>query len=218
MTMTSTPTLLLRRVFGVLRIAGGLLLLAAIVTQVVDESVHRIFIPGQYFVYFTNQTGMMNVLVLLVGGVIAVRALPDTRLLTNIRVAIFSYEIVTALVYNGLLRGLHTPGYQGIHWPTEVLHVAIPVFVVIDWIVTPGAVRVRWRALWFAAIYPTAWILFTMTRGLVTGWYPYPFLDPSAGGGCASAIGYIVGIAVLILGLAAIGILISRRRTRAAAS
>ncbi len=206
------------------RVAAGALVLVAIVTQIVDDLVHHIFKPGEYFAYFTQQSSLMNVVVLLVGGVYALRFARDTTLLTTVRVAILSYAIVTGLVYNALLRGIHIPGYQGIEWPTEITHVVIPIFMVVDWILAPGAAHLQWRALWFVAIYPTAWILFTMVRGAITGWYPYPFLEPSQPGGWVAVIGYILGIAAIILGFAAVGIVISRRRaisrnrTRGAAS
>ncbi len=174
----------LRRVFAVVRIAAGLLVLAAIVTQIVDELVHNAFLPDRYFVYFTIQSSMMNVVVLLVGGVVAIRSAEDTRLFSNVRVAILAYAVVTGLVYNALLRNLHSSGYHGVHWPTEVMHVAIPIFIVVDWVFAPGRQPIRWKALAFVAIYPLAWLAFTMIRGGITGWYPYPFLEPSQPGGC----------------------------------
>jgi hypothetical protein len=46
--------------------------------------------------------------------------------------------------------------------------------------------------LWL--IFPLAWIGLTLIRGAVDGWYPYPFLDPDAGG--YRSVGYHV-IAIL---------------------
>jgi hypothetical protein len=34
--------------------------------------------------------------------------------------------------------------------------------------------------LWL--IFPLAWLAFTLIRGAVDNWYPYPFLDPDNGG------------------------------------
>ncbi len=34
--------------------------------------------------------------------------------------------------------------------------------------------------LWLT--FPSAWLLYTLVRGPVAGWYPYPFLDPAHGG------------------------------------
>ncbi|MGL4340325.1 MAG: hypothetical protein ACRCSP_07890, partial [Rhodoglobus sp.] len=58
----------LRRTVGVLRIAAGLLVFAAIVTQIVDRLGSDVFVPSKYFTLFTIQSSLMNVVVLLVGG------------------------------------------------------------------------------------------------------------------------------------------------------
>lgn len=133
-----TPNPPLPRVFGALRLALGLLILSAMITQVVDQLTHDAFKPGEYFAYFTIESSMMNVVVLLVGGLFALRMRRDTELFTSVRVAIFSYAVVTGAVYNLLLRGILATGYEGLQWPNEVMHVWIPIFIVIDWFVVPG--------------------------------------------------------------------------------
>jgi hypothetical protein len=196
---------------GVIRIAGGLLVIAAVITQIVDDLTHSIFVPSHYFAYFTIQSSLMNVVVLMVGGYYALRHRADTELLTSVRMSVLAYAIVTGAVYNLLLRGLHVPGYRGLDWPNEVLHVVIPLFILVDWLVTPGRQRLRWKRLWFVASYPLAWLAFTMIRGGLRGWYPYPFLDPNGPGGWPSVIGYVVAIAAIILGLGAAAIATTRR-------
>ncbi len=54
-----------------------------------------------------------------------------------------------------------------------------------------------------------------MVRGAVEGWYPYPFLEPDGPNGVGGVVGYVVGIAVLIIGLAAITVLVTRAQHRA---
>ena len=61
--------------------------------------------------------------------------------------------------------------------------------------------------------YPLAWAAFTLIRGPLYGWYPYPFVDPK--NGIPSLIGYIAGLSVFIVVLATLAILrtrIGRRR------
>lgn len=68
-----------------------------------------------------------------------------------------------------------------------------------DWLIAParGPLTFR-RALgpWLAA--PLVWTTFTLIRGAVDGWYPYPFLNPANGGYGTVAI-YAAGILVLFL-------------------
>jgi hypothetical protein len=53
----------------------------------------------------------------------------------------------------------------------------------------------------------------TLVRGAITGWYPYPFLEPAAG--LATNALYIGGISVFVVLITALGILVSRYRAAA---
>lgn len=207
--MTTTPTPL-RRFTGVLRIAAGLLVLAAVVTQITDQLANDAFVPQEYFAYFTIESSLMNVVTLVVAGVFALRHSFDTALLTSVRMAIVTYAVVTGCVYNVLLRNIPDTGFQGIGWPNDVLHVIIPIYIALDWLVSPGRARLGWSAIWVAVSYPLAWVAFTLIRGIATGWFPYPFLRPEGPGGWASVVVYIVGIASFIVILAALAIVTTR--------
>jgi len=209
-----------RRFFAVLRVLMSLLVLAALVTQVTADLLHDSFTPSEYFSYFTIESSMMNVVVLLVGGVIAWRWHRDTALFTSVRVAILSYAVVTGLVYNLLLRNIPSDGgYEPPRWCNEVMHVWVPVFILLDWLLAPGRARVPWKRLWLVISYPIAWLAFTMIRGAITLWYPYPFLEPAGPGGILSVLAYILGIAAFIIAVASAAIGLARltgRRVSAA--
>jgi hypothetical protein len=208
--LPATPA---RQTVGVLRLAAGLLVLAAIITQIVDQLVHDAFVPGEYFSYFTIDSSMMNVVVLLAGGLLAFRLKRDTVLYTGVRMATLVYAVVTAAVYNVLLRGVPSDGFHGIQWPNEVEHVWIPIYLVIDWLFATGRARLGWRWLWAAVGFPIAWCVFTLLRGAVTGWYPYPFIDPATGG-WVSVLIYVVALSAFIVGIAALAVAYSRWRLR----
>ncbi|WP_394770868.1 Pr6Pr family membrane protein [Lacisediminihabitans sp.] len=212
--MTTASDIPLRRSVGTLRLVLGLLVLSAIVTQITDELLHDAFKPGEYFAYFTIESSMINVVVLLVGGVLALRARAETELFTSVRVAVLSYAVITAAVYNVLLRNIPSTGYHGVQWPNEVMHVWVPILIVIDWLFAPGRARVGWARLWLVVSYPLAWLAFTMLRGAVTGWYPYPFLEPGGPGGILSVLVYVVGISAFILAVASAAIVVARLEAR----
>lgn len=202
-----------RKTVGVLRIAAGLLVLAAMITQIADQAINDTFVPTEYFSYFTIQSSMMNIVVLLAGGVLALRFRRDTVLYTGVRSAITVFAVVTAVVYNVLLRGIPPEGYVGVQWPGEVHHVWIPLYILIDWLFATGKPRIGYRWLWVAVGFPLAWCIFTLIRGAATEWYPYPFLDPATGG-WGGVIAYILGLTAFIVGLAALAIAYSRRSWR----
>lgn len=205
----------LRHIAGIISIVAGLIVLAALITQITDQiSVGR-FEPTEYFAYFTIQTAMINIVVMLAGGVMALRLERDTRLYTAIRASVFAYALVTAIVYNVLLRDIpNDDGYVGPVWPNESLHVWIPIYIALDWLLTPGRVRIAWTTLWLAVSYPLIWVGVTMLRGAATGWYPYPFLEPEGPNGVVGVITYVVAIAAFIVVLAALAVVINRVHTR----
>jgi hypothetical protein len=204
-----------RHIAGTLSILAGLAVLAALITQITDQiSVGR-FEPTQYFAFFTTQTSMINIVVLVAGGILAWRTARDTRLYTAIRASVVTYALVTGLIYNLLLRDIpNSDGYVGPAWPSELTHVWIPMYIALDWLLTPGRVRIGWSTLWLAVTYPLIWVGVTITRGALTDWYPYPFLNPEGPNGVLGVVAYIVGIAALILVLGVLAVLVNRMHTR----
>ncbi len=205
----------LRHIAGIISIVAAVIVLFALITQITDQiSVGR-FEPTEYFSFFTIQTAMINIVVLFAGGIMAFRLDRDTQLYSAIRASVFSYAIVTGVVYNLLLRDVpNDDGYVGPVWPNEALHVWIPIYIALDWLLSPGRVRIGWSALWLAVSYPLIWVGVTMVRGELTGWYPYPFLEPDGPNGILGVVTYVVGIAALIIVLAALAVTINRVHTR----
>ena len=95
---------------GVLRILLAVLVLAAIVTQITDQILNDAFDPAAYFGFFTIQSSLMNVVVLVVGGVLALRLAAEPELLARVRMSTLSYAVITGVVYNLLLRNLPADG------------------------------------------------------------------------------------------------------------
>lgn len=218
----STVILRLRHVAGILSIIAGVSVLVSIVWQVSDQIAAGRFQPTEYFAYFTIQTAMINIVVLLVGGVMAFRTPIDPPLLSAIRASVFAYAVVTGTVYNLLLRDIpNDDGYIAPVWPNENLHVWIPIYIALDWLLNPTRSRLRWSTMWLAVSFPLIWVGVTMVRGALTEWYPYPFLEPFGPAGVPGVVQYVVGIAALIIALAALAVAITRlhhRVSRPAAS
>ena len=204
-----------RRAVGILRLAAGLTLVVALTFQIIEKVVNNDMVPGEYFSYFTIESSMIAVVVLIAGGVLALRLPVDTVMYTTVRMSAFAYSVVTAVVYNVLLRGIPEQGFIESKWPGELMHVWIPLFIALDWLISPGRPALRWTGLRYVVIFPLTWLAFTMLRGAATGWFPYPFLEPSTGWLSISV--YVVGISVFIVGLASLAITWSRRRSAAIA-
>jgi hypothetical protein len=50
-------------------------------------------------------------------------------------------------------------------------------------------------------VVPVAYCSYSLIRGPIVDWYPYPFLNPEAAGGYPGVVAYSIGIAVLFIGI-----------------
>ncbi|MBV6697834.1 Pr6Pr family membrane protein [Kitasatospora aureofaciens] len=158
-----------------------------------------------YFSYFTNLSNMAAVVVLALGGWAGLtgrRPVPDL-----VRGAVVLYLAITGLAYGTLLAKY--PEQLTIPWVNDVVHRAMPLVVLADWLIDPPARRIRpVAALWWLA-FPLVYLAYALLRGLAVDWYPYPFLDPDlhgsyrrvAGASCLMTAAFVlVGAALLWAG------------------
>jgi hypothetical protein len=86
------------------------------------------------------------------------------------------YITVTGLVYYFMLASLYDlSGWTKVY--NSTLHYALPPAYVLFWLafVQKGTLRLR-HALWMLAA-PMAYGVYTLARGAMVAWYPYPFLN-----------------------------------------
>ena len=85
----------------------------------------------------------------------------------------------------------------------NLLHTIVPILAMIGWLVF-GPRRLTSRPiLWLSAVFPLFVLcIFTLIRGAIVGWYPYPFIDVNVLGNDRVFVN-CVWIAVLYLGVAA---------------
>ncbi len=193
---------------ALLRVARALLALLALAAVVYDYlrvSAQFGQTAGNYFSYFTIQSNLFAAAVLLWG---AVRPHGREALRALLRGAAVLYLLVTGLVYALLLAHLKA---SFVPWVDFILHRLAPVALAVDWLVDrPGrAITIRRAALWL--VYPLAYLAYTLARGLVTGWYPYPFLNPGKSGGYGTVAAWSGALAAGIVALAGLVLLVGRR-------
>jgi len=92
--------------------------------------------------------------------------------------AIVVYITIVGLVYQIVLRHIWEPtGLQML--VDELLHSVMPVCVVVFWFLYENKSAVTFRQLPGWMIYPLAYLVFILSRGSLSGFYPYPFMDVS---------------------------------------
>lgn len=145
--------------------------------------------PARVLSYFSIQSA---ILLALVSVLSAKRAWSARRPLpAALTGATLLYVLLTGSVYHLLLAEATTPfsmtggttaptGWQSL--ASHVLHTALPVAAVVDWLflTAPGRLHLRQAATWL--FYPLAYLAFSFIRGelLLPGTpahYLYPFLD-----------------------------------------
>lgn len=164
-----------RNFLTVYRLFFGLLGFAAIVTEIAVISERGNFNPGNFFSFFTIQTNILVFLTFLLSAVITAAGKPK-KWMSVVRTAITFYALVVGIVFAALLSGYDA--LTAVPWDNTVLHYIIPVAVLIDFLIDRPKQKISFRAgVWWLA-YPVAYAAYSLIRGPIVNWYPYPFLDP----------------------------------------
>ncbi len=142
--------------------------------------------------YFTI---LSNVLVAVVTLPLVRDPTHDGRLWRVLRLDAVVCIAVTAVVHWLLLRPILD--LEGAPLVADLLlHVVVPLLALVGWLVAGPRRRVDRADVLPALVLPVAWLVLTLGRGAVTGWYPYPFLD-------VGELGY-PGVVLNCLGVAAL--------------
>lgn len=115
------------------------------------------------------------------------------------RGAVTVYMSVTGVVYAVILAPSLADVAVPEPWIDWVIHVFGPILLVVDWILFPPPRRLERDVLWIWLVFPTVYLGYSLIRGAIVDWYPYPFLDP-AGNGYAGVAGWSLVVLGVILG------------------
>lgn len=181
----------------------ALLALSAVIGQLVYGVARYGMDPINFYSYFTIESNIFAVVIFLVSAKALYLGNSDKRL-DYLRGAATLYMTITGLIYSILLSGVdvNTP----LPWVNIVLHYIFPVVVLADWLITRSAnvIAPMKALLWL--VFPLAYFVYSLIRGTITGWYPYPFLN-------AGQLGYAivaVNAAIIAAGMAILALMIAR--------
>lgn len=178
----------------------GLLSLSAVVTEIVVTVGRGTFMPGNFFSYFTIESNMFAAGMLLISAYATVQA-RSSQSLSSARGAATLYMVITGLVFAILLSGLKGVHFTAVPRDNVILHYIMPVAVLLDWIIDTAPARLSFRRGLRWIIYPLIYVGYTLIRGPIAKWYPYPFLNPGPHGYGAvfitSAIIAVISVAIM---------------------
>lgn len=94
----------------------------------------------------------------------------------SVKTAVALYIFIVFIVYNTVLRGIWKPtGWQ--LFLDNMLHVAIPFLYILYWLFLVTKTKLSLKNGLYWLIFPLSYLIYSLVRGSVTNWYPYPFLS-----------------------------------------
>ena len=168
-------------------------------------------ITWRYFVWFTLLT---NTFVTLVMARAALKSESATGLNSpRIELMAVTSILFVCIVYNLLLASRWDPqGWQKV--ADVIVHDIVPVTFALFWLLRPHG-SLTWRDAAFAALWPLAYAVYGLMRGLFDHFYPYFFMDPttlSYGQIAINLVGLVVAFAIGAMLLLGISKLLARRK------
>lgn len=177
------------RLYRIAFAALGVLALAWIPIRNLDVEA---FSTANYFSYFTVLSNVLAVISLGVGAL----ADPSARGWQVFRGATTVYMVITGIIYAVLLASVDVMLNDA--WINALLHRILPLAILLDWLLAPPRMRLSDKASAAYLVLPVLYGVYSLVRGPIVDWYPYPFLDPRAQGYPQLAL----GLAVLLVAMA----------------
>ena len=147
--------------------------------------------------YSSYLTIWFNVLVAWSTFTLATGRDRDTRLWRALRLDAVVIATVGGLVHLFfLLPLLDLTGWDYV--ADKLLHMAVPALALVGWLVFGPRRRAERRDLVPFLVVPVAWLAYTLVRGELVEWYPYPFIDVNEHG-YAVVLVNALGIAVAMV-------------------
>jgi hypothetical protein len=198
-------------VLNVARLAFATTAIVAMTYQFAVLNVNPDYAKGNFWSFFTIQSNIMAVAALFL--LVAVPRARRTAVFDGARGAAVLSIAITGVVFALLLSGMQEDLQTATSWVDVVVHKLMPVVVLADWLIDPPRHRLPWWTVLAWLAYPFAWLVYTLVRGEIVDWYPYPFVDVSELG-YGGVLARSVGLTVAFAAAAALLLWLGNRRAR----
>ena len=156
--------------------------------------------------YYSYMTVWTNILVTVGFGAVSVFAAArwaDFFRRKIVQTGTAVYIIIVGFAYHFLLSATFNP--TGLEWfGNLLLHYINPVLYLLFWWIVVEKHENAYSLAWRWLVFPVAYFIYSLIRGLITDWYPYFFVD-------VTTLGYTQVMLVsagLLTGYALIGLLL----------
>lgn len=161
---------ILLQVVIALRVSGP----APEVTTGVLRGTHAFGRVVRVFSFFTIQS---NLLCGITALALAMDPGRDGRIWRALRLAALFGITVTGIVYSAVLADMHEPLGTSATIVNVIVHYIVPIMVVLGWFLFGPRPRIDRATVVLSLAFPVLWSAYTLIRGAVVHWYPYPFID-----------------------------------------
>lgn len=188
--------------FASLRILAGIAIVVAIVGQFAKSSSMTTVNPFNFFGYFTIQSNIIAAVAFLASAAFILARKAQPSWVIYLRALATVVMAIVGIVYNTLLTDVALENSFNLQWSNDILHLWIPLYAVLDWILFGDRKDLPFSRLWVMLIYPIVWLGVILVRGATDGWVPYPFLDPATGYGKVAVYCLIIAAVTVLFGYA----------------
>jgi hypothetical protein len=127
-------------------------------------------------------TILSNLLSGIVSAQLAVRPDRDGPAWRPLRLAALVGITVTGIIYSTVLAAIHQPNGAAEITVNTIVHYVVPVMMVAGWLLFGPRPRIDRRVAGWSLLFPVLWFAYTLLRGAIWKWYPYPFVDVTTHG------------------------------------
>lgn len=153
---------------------------------------------GRIIFYYSFFTVLSNIMLALSCLILTFKPNCSNLLFNVIRLNGLVGVLITMIVYNLMLRGIHRPPTVLLQFANESLHVVIPLLGLISWLIYGPFYRMQFKVIVYAFLTLLTYGVYIFMRGYYTNLYPYPFINVNRVG-YENAFIAVIAIAVLFI-------------------
>jgi hypothetical protein len=139
-------------------------------------------LPGRIIRLVSFFTIDSNLLCGIVSAQLAARPDRDGAGWRATRLAALFGITVTGIVYSTVLAAIHQPNGAEETTVNVIVHYIVPLMMIAGWLAFGPRPRIGRHTLAWSLLFPVLWLGYTLVRGAIWHWYPYPFLDVASHG------------------------------------
>ena len=154
----------------------------------------------RFFSFFTILTNILVALYFTMSYLDSKKNPLNLILSNGAMTALTTFILIVGLVYQVSLRQIWNPtGLQFV--VDELLHTVIPIYMLIYWFIYSKTTELKTKSVLNWLLYPLIYVVFIVSRGYISNYYPYPFLNIPEIGLERSLfnIGIILGVSILMM-------------------